>query len=133
VWQSAADSSRTINLFAKIMGAPTNRNLIDFSFNGGVTVTAPLPGRDNDQAGIDFGLGQVSSSVASLDRDEGITARGTEELIELTYQAQITPWLQLQPDVQYIVNPGAGIPDPSNPVQNLRNELVAGARSVITF
>ena len=133
VWQSTADSSRTINLFARIMGAPTDRNLIDFSFNGGVTVTAPLPGRNNDQAGIDFGLGQVSSSVASLDRDEGITARGTEELIELTYQAQITPWLQLQPDVQYIVNPGAGIPDPSNPVQNLRNELVAGARSVITF
>ncbi len=41
VWQSAADNSRTINVFARIMGAPANQNLISFAFNGGVTVTAP--------------------------------------------------------------------------------------------
>ncbi|HVE20954.1 MAG TPA: carbohydrate porin [Acidocella sp.] len=133
VWQSAADTSRTLNVFARIMGAPTNQNLINFAFNGGVTVTAPLPGRDNDQAGIDFGLGQVSSRAASLDRAAGMPPRGTEELIELTYQAQITPWLQVQPDVQYIVNPGAGIPNPDNPAENLHNELVAGVRTVIAF
>ena len=133
VWQSAADNARAINVFARIMGAPTNQNLISFAFNGGVTVTAPLPGRDNDQAGIDFSLGQVSSRAASLDRASGLTPRGTEELIELTYQAQITPWLLVQPDVQYVVNPGAGIPNPVNPAENLHNALVAGVRTIVTF
>lgn len=133
VWQSAADSSRNLNIFARIMGAPENQNLIDFSVNGGVTLAAPLPGRDNDQAGVDFGLGKVSGRAAGLDRDGGATVQGTEELIELTYQAQVTPWLTLQPDIQYVINPGAGIQDPANPIHNLRNELVAGARADVTF
>jgi porin len=133
VWQSGTDSSRNLNVFARIMGAPDNQNLVDFSFNGGATLAAPLPGRENDQTGIDFGLGKVSGRAAELDRDSDVTARGTEALIELTYQAQATPWLMLQPDMQYIVNPGAGIQDPADPAHNLRNEFVAGVRANITF
>ncbi len=133
VWQSAADSWRTLNIFARVMGAPENQNLIDFSFNGGVTLTAPLPGRDNDQTGIDFGVGRVSGRAASLDRDVGITPRGTEELIELTYQTQITPWLTLQPDIQYVINPGAGLQNPADQASTLRNEFVAGGRANVTF
>ncbi len=133
VWQSATDNSRNLNVFTRIMGAPDNRNLIDFSFNGGLTLAAPLPGRDNDQAGIDFGVAKVGDRVAGLDRDAGVTARGTEELIELTYQAQLNPWLVVQPDMQYVVNPGAGVQNPSDPTHCLHNEFVAGARAVVTF
>jgi porin len=133
VWQSSADSSRNLNIFARIMGAPADQNLIEFSFNGGITLAAPIPGRDSDQAGIDFGLGKVSSRVADLDRDEGLPMQGTEGLIELTYQAQVKPWLVLQPDVQFVVNPGAGVLDPADPTHNLRNELVVGTRAVVTF
>lgn len=133
VWQSSADSSRNLNVFARIMGAPADQNLIEFSFNGGITLAAPIPGRDSDQAGIDFGLGKVSSRVADLDRDEGLPMQGTEGLIELTYQAQVKPWLVLQPDVQFVVNPGAGVLDPADPTHNLRNELVVGTRAVVTF
>jgi porin len=133
LWQSTADSARSLNAFARIMGAPATQNLISFALNGGVTLTAPLPGRDNDTAGIDFGLGKVSGRADNLDRDSGNPAQSTEELIELTYQAQVTPWLTLQPTVQYTVNPGAGIPDPANPTHLLRNELVTGLRAVTTF
>jgi porin len=133
VWQSASDSSRNLNVFGRIMGAPDNQNYIDFSFNGGVTLMAPLPGRDNDQAGLDFGIGRVSSRAADLDRDAGAPAQSTEELFELTYQAQATPWLLVQPDMQFIVNPGAGVQDPNDPTHNLRNEFVAGARLIVTF
>jgi porin len=133
VWQSNSDSSRNLNIFARIMGAPDDQNLIDFSFNGGITLAAPFPGRDHDQAGIDFGLVKVSGRAADLDRDEGVTVQGTEELIELTYQAQVKPWLAVQPDLQYIVNPGAGIQDPDDPTHNLRDELVVGTRAVVTF
>lgn len=133
VWQSKADASRTLNLFGRIMGAPDNQNFIDFFFNGGATLAAPLPGRDNDQAGIDFGIGRVSSRTAGLDRDSGVPAQSTEELIELTYQAQVTPWLLVQPDVQFIVNPGGGVQDPDDATHDLRDELVAGARFIVTF
>lgn len=75
----------------------------------------------------------MNSREARLDRDEGVTAQGTEELIELTYLAQVTPWLIIQPDIQYIGNSGAGIPDLNDPAHNLQNEPVAGARTIMIF
>ncbi len=133
IWQSKSDSSRNLNIFARIMGAPTAQNLVSFSVNGGVTLAAPLPGRDNDTAGIDFGLGHVSSAAANLDRASGLKRQGNEELIELTYQATVTHWLVVQPDLQYIFTPAGGVQDPDDPTHSIRNELVAGARAVITF
>jgi porin len=133
VWQSASDGSRNVNIFARIMAAPDAQNLIGFSFNGGFTLAAPLPGRDDDQAGIDAGVGRVSSRSAGLDRDQGTMVRGGETLVEMTYQAQVTPWLQLQPDLQYVVDPGAGLVNPDNNMRRLRNEFVAGVRAVTTF
>jgi porin len=62
-----------------------------------------------------------------------LPARGTEELLELTYQAQATPWLQLQPDIQYVINPGAGVAHPDDDTARLGNELMAGIRAITTF
>ncbi len=123
VWQSAADASRNLNLFGRVMGAPDDRNLIDFSFNGGVTLAAPFPFRDNDQAGIDIG---IARGAAGLNRR-------VETLLELTYQAQLTPWLQLQPDLQYVINPGAGVLNPDDNSRRLQNEIIAGIRAITTF
>jgi porin len=137
VWKSAG--AQSVNVFARIMGAPDDQNLINFSFNGGVTVTAPLPTRDNDQAGIDIGVGNVSSRASDLDRDVAVFSgspypvRGTETLIELTYQAQVTPWLIMQPDIQYVFNPGGGVQDPNDATQNLQNEFIVGLRTIVTF
>jgi porin len=45
--------------------------------------------------------------------------------LEFTYQSQVTKWLTLQPDRQFIINPGA--------TKDLNNALVIGARAAITF
>ena len=49
-----------------------------------------------------------------------------ETLVELTYQAQVTPWLQLQPVMEFVLNPGGGITNPDAPSEHLSNEMVAG-------
>ncbi len=133
VWRSLTNAAHTLNLFGRIMGASDDRNLIDLSFNGGLTVTNPLPGRPADQFSIDLGIGHVSSRAAELDRASGLPARGGETLIELTYQAQVTRWLVLQPDLQYIIHPGGGLLDPADPSHLIGNELVAGVRAVLTY
>lgn len=122
-----------VNVFARLMGAPDAQNLIDFSLNGGVTLSAPLAARPNDMAGIDFGLAKVSGRAAALDREGGGPVRSTEELVELTYQAQAAPWLVVQPDVQFIVHPGGGIVDPDDGARMLGDEVVAGIRAVTSF
>ncbi|GAN81705.1 carbohydrate porin [Acidocella aminolytica] len=133
VWQSPTNSNQTLNVFGRIMGAPGDQNLVDFGFNGGFNLTAPLPGRDKDHAGMDFGLAHVSSRAADAIAVTSGRRPGTEALIDATYQAQATPWLVLQPDLQYIINPGGGIVDPNNTNKKLGNELVVGMRGIVTF
>ena len=54
-------------------------------------------------------------------------------MLELTYQAQFAPWLQVQPTAQYVFNPLGGVPDPVNPAHRLRDALVLGVRTGVTF
>jgi len=117
LWRKGA---RSLGIFIRVMGAPGDRNPVDFGLNGGATLAAPFAARPNDSAGVDVGIAHLSTG-------------GTETLLEATYQAQATPWLMLQPDVQYVVNPGGGIPDPAAPRRHLADELVAGLRATVAF
>jgi porin len=138
VWQSPAGS--TVNFFSRAMGTPQgNRNPIIFSLNAGFTLHGPLPSRNNDTVGLGMGYGRVSGSTTSLDQQTAfftsstVPVRTGETFIELTYQYQLTPAVQLQPDFQYVFNPGAGIANPNNPTQALKNEAVLGLRVNLTF
>ena len=51
------------------MGAPGDRNLVDFSVNAGVTLKAPLPGRDNDTFGVGFGVVRLGAHARGFDKD----------------------------------------------------------------
>ncbi len=137
VWRQP-DGPRSIVVFARLMGAPSDRNQIELSLNAGVDVKAPLPGRDDDTFGIGYGLAQVSDSASALDRDQAtfgnpVPVRGTEHFVELTYQYQVAPWWQLQPDFQYVINPGGGIQNPLNTTQTVGDEAVIGLRTTVTF
>jgi porin len=134
------DADRTINFFARAMGTPMlDRNLIEFSANAGFTMHDPLPQRDDDTAGIGMGYGKVSSRATHLDRDTAAFSgsfyptRTDETYVEATYQYQLTPWCQVQPDVQYIFNPGGGLPNPTVPGRRIRDEVVVGIRLNILF
>jgi porin len=138
LWRPDPDGARTIGVFARVMGGPGDRNLISFSVNAGVTMKAPLPGRDNDTVGIGWGIAKVSGNVTGLDQDTNAfgtytPVRTTENFIEITYQYQAAGWWQIQPDFQYVFMPGAGIPNPNNPSQRIQNEAVLGVRTNITF
>ncbi|MGB7125253.1 MAG: carbohydrate porin, partial [Methylovirgula sp.] len=67
VYQPDPNAPRAVGIFGRAMGAPGDRNLISFSFNGGVTLKAPFEGRDNDTAGLGVGYGQISSGAQGLD------------------------------------------------------------------
>jgi porin len=138
VWRPAPDSPMLVSLFARAMGSTGDRNLIDFGVNGGVTVKALIPGREDDTLGLGFGFGSIGSSARQLDRDLVAVSgprpiRSNETFIEVTYQAQVAPWLQVQPDFQYVIRPAGGVPNPYNPARRLGDETVFGVRSSITF
>lgn len=135
VWRSARDPNRTLNLFTRVMGTPqADRNLVDFSANLGFVLRDPLTYRTADTFAAGLGYAHVSRRAAGADRDAALISgtyapvRSDETFVEGTYQYQVTPWLQLQPDVQYVFNPGGGVANPNNPQTRTRNELVLGVR-----
>ena len=122
------------------MGTPLkDRNLIDYSINAGVVFHSPLRNRPADTFGIGTGYAHVSPRASGLDADAnafgGVDApvRSSEAFVELTYQYQLKPWIQIQPDLQYVFNPGAGVSDPSDATRRVGDELVIGVRTNISF
>ncbi len=138
VWTSPGGSS--LNAFARVMGTPPgDRNLVVFSLNAGLTLQGPLPGRAGDVLGFGMGYGKVSGSAAALDKETAfftgafVPVQTGETFLELTYQYQLIPSVRLQPDLQYVFNPGGGVANPNIPNQSVKNELVLGLRVNITF
>ena len=130
VWASRSAPCRSASIFLRPMWTPlANRNSIDFGVNAGLTITDPLPNRDNDTLGAAISYAHVSSRLEALDRREGYPVHAGETIVELTYIDQATPWLQLQPDLQYVFDPGAGV----TTTQRLGNEAVLGLRANINF
>jgi porin len=140
LWADPNEGDRTINVFLRVMGTPqTDRNLIDISVNAGLTFHEPILHRDADTLGIGMGWAKVSHSAATLDRDTGaysgsfVPVRTSETFLEVTYQYQLTPAIQFQPDIQYVFNPGGGVLNPNEPGATIKNELVLGLRTNILF
>ena len=97
----AGDGAQGLSAFARL-GAATGRfNMFDRFASFGLVYTGPLPGRDEDRAGVAIAVAGTSDGFR-----ETSPATGAEVAVELTYRFVLTDWLALQPDIQYIVNPG---------------------------
>lgn len=124
--------------FARVMGAPSDRNLVDFYVDGGLVYKGPF-GRADDQVGLAVTYAKVSGAARGFDADVARFAgaprpvRSGETALELTYRLQLVPWWQLQPDFQYVFNPGGGLPNPNALTRRLRDAAVFGLRTAITF
>lgn len=101
VWTS--DSGAGATAFLRYGVANEDLNVFDSYLGGGVVTTGVFADRPEDQLGLAF----ASARTGSPFRRIAGNADSHETTIELTYSAQITDWLRLQPDLQYIVNPGA--------------------------
>ena len=141
VWHDSSGGPRAINLFARAMAAPGDRNQASFSANLGVTMTAPFAGRDSDVVGLGLGYVKIGSNTRGLDTDNNafkatnVPVRRSETFVEATYQFQATPWLVLQGLLQYTRNPGGGIVALNDPTQTRKipNSMVVGLRADVTF
>jgi len=144
VWRDNTNPNRSVSVFGRVMGTPQgDRNLVDFSFNGGVVYHAPFTSRPDDTVAIGMGYAHVSPSASGADRDAAVAnalngvpgyspIRSSETFLEATYQYQLRPWWQIQPDAQYIFRPGGSV---ANPVTGgrIKNELVLGLRTNVLF
>ena len=138
VWHPA-DIKDGIGTFLRLQGAPGDRNLVNFYVDAGVTWKGIIPNRTNDTAGIAFGLARNSDTATKLDADvarlinPAFPRRRFESVLEVTYQAQIAPWFQIQPTAQYIFNINGGVLQPGSATKRVGDAAVFGLRTNVAF
>ncbi len=120
---SESAAAQGLAVFGRFATAPPDRSLVVFDTEAGVTYTGLFPGRDSDVLGAGFIYSRISDDART---DAGAPLSSHHEaVIEVSYQATLTSVLTIQPDFQYIMNPGA--------VRPARDAIVAGMRFGLAF
>jgi porin len=118
-------SNQGLGWFGRIAFEPQDRNFVGFYFDTGLVYTGLIPTRDEDQIGVGFAYAQLTNGSRKALEFEGSRGVGAEMVLEFTYKATLTPWLYIQPDAQFVINPGG--------TQDLGNAFVIGARVSLNF
>ncbi len=111
-WYAIADrtlwrgDSATVAGFLRIGQAEEKFNPFDGYVGFGTSVAGFSTRRPDDELGLAVAIGLAGDEFEDNRRLDGLGTDSSETTIELTYRAPITDWLTLQPDIQYIVNPG---------------------------
>ncbi len=113
------EDSQGLGGFFRYGYAPSKKNDITNFFSLGLQYQGLLDGRDEDVLGVGFAHGTFSNLASSTYTDDH------ESVLEVYYNAQITPWLSLSPGIQYIANPGGD--------KTVSDAVVFGLRAQMTF
>jgi porin len=101
LYETAKDSRKGIGLFARFGAGEGNPIPVQYFYSAGVGAKGLIPGRDLDQ----FGLGYYYSSISNPTLQVGtvgLSALQDEWGFEAYYNAALTPWLLVTPDIQVI-------------------------------
>lgn len=112
---------RYFSAFAQGGFAPQSINQVNFYLGGGFHLNGILPKRYNDVIGIAFAYANMSPDYKNKNPE---TMRG-ELALEFTYKLNVFDYYTIQPNIQYIINPGVN--------SDLSNALIALVRFNISL
>jgi porin len=110
-----------LGIFGNVSYSSSSRNQFDRFFSVGLNYTGLFPTRDVDVTS--FGVLKLynSDDFTAVNPD----ALAAESVIELSHRFQLTPNIALQPDIQYVKNPGLS--------KNIDSAIVIGSRLQLSF
>ena len=110
-----AESEEGRRIFLRGAGSPSDRNVIDLYFDGGLVFAGMVPGRPDDSFGFGLAYARISNAARDFDADD-IAINGTlapvrdyEAAFEANYAAQIVAGWMVDLDFQYIWHPGGNV------------------------
>lgn len=121
----AAEGERGLAGWLRLGLADDRFNPIAWNLSGGLVYTGPIAARPEDQFGIAFSQARFGAPYRAAMAAAGTPGTSSEFKLEASYRFVLTSWLSIQPDVQYIVNPGGA--------RSLSNALVFGLRTQIGY
>lgn len=100
-------------------------SIVPFQFNAGLNYKGLPPGRPDDRTMLHFIYGKISDDYARTVRVPGGEEADSEKVLEFAHRFQITPWAYIQPDIQWVINPGG--------TGDIDDAVVIGAQMGVTF
>ena len=126
VWQEEAGSGQGLTLWSAFVLSPQqNISKLPFQVNSGIVYKGLVPARDHDTTMLGFVYGNFSDDYAGTVAATGAGTPSYEIALEAGYRIQVTKFAYIQPNVQWIINPGG--------TGNIPNALVLGAQMNVTF
>jgi len=110
VWDDPEDEGRGVTVFARTGWADPDVNQVTAHGGVGFVCDAPFRGRPEDQWGVGFSAAVNGDPYRDAGEPEGPRPDAAELVIETTYRLELGDHVALQPDLQYVINPGT---DPS--------------------
>ncbi len=101
-WQPDDNPKHGIGVFFSFGATDGNPNPIEYSYLMGVGGKGVIPGRANDSFGIGWARTQFSDQLVPFLRERLDLGLNHEDAIELYYNAAVTSWLELSPNIQII-------------------------------
>ncbi|QXH54569.1 carbohydrate porin [Pseudomonas maumuensis] len=134
VWNDPALPGRSLHAFGQYSASRKAASPFTRWYGAGVVLYQPFASRPRDTVALGYGRAVPNPrsrdvlEAAAFDAGQPFPdIDSAEQLIELSYGYQATPWLNLRPDVQYIVEPGAFSG------KDIDNALVLGLQVKATF
>ncbi|HEY5105238.1 MAG TPA: carbohydrate porin [Caulobacteraceae bacterium] len=90
----------------------------------GLVYTGLIAGRDKDEIGVAINRAGFGDPIRLAEARAGRRIGEAETTLEATYRYTVRDWLNIQPDVQYVIHPGGDLA--------LANALVVGVRFAFT-
>ncbi len=116
---AGAEDSQGLGTFFRYGYASGRRNDIRDFWSAGFQYQGLLDGRDDDVAGIGFAHGSFSDSA------DATYTTDYESALEIYYNAQVSPRLNISPNIQYVTNPGGN--------KSIGDAVVLGIRAQMSF
>lgn len=119
VFSREEDTDQGLAGYVRVGVADGRINPIENFAGVGLVYTGPFEGRDQDELGV-----AVNAAFTGRDYQLSGDFDAHETALELTYSFKLSDNFYLQPDLQYIINPGF---DPA-----LEDSFILGLRAVLT-
>lgn len=133
LWQPKDDPKRGIGIFFTFGAADGNPNPLKYTYNMGIGGNGVVPGRPNDNFGLGWARTDFSSKFVPFLRQRLDLGLDHEDVIEMYYNASVTPWLNATLDLQ-VIEPGLKKAlDSSENLKNVNTTVVAGLRLLVRF
>lgn len=115
IYRENAHSDQGLTPWTAITISPDETiNTFPIFISGGLVYKGLVPDRGRDVTAFGFAYGTLSDDLENKDY---------ELMLELTHIFQATPWLQIQPDIQWVIHPGGS--------GEIPNALVIGMQMVV--